>query len=552
MKKTFGIALLTITVAFFAGCNGNKKGTESNTDSTKTVSPMQEKINEYAVVKLTADMSKLTENEKKMIGIFIDIAQIMDDLYWEQTIGNKDEFLNTIKDPDAKKFAMMQYGPWDRLGENKPFIDGYTEKPKGSNFYPKDMTEAEFKALKDPNKTSQYTVIRRNEDGSLKVVWYHEEWKEKIQKVSDLLKQAAGLAEDPGLKKYLELRSEAVLTDDYFASDMAWMDMKKNGIDFVVGPIENYEDELNGYKTAFEGAVLVKDKEWSEKLEKFLKELPELQKQLPVDAKYKKEKPGSNSDLNAYDIVYYAGHANCGGKTIAINLPNDEKVQLKKGSRRLQLKNAMQAKFDNILKPISDMLIDKDQRANIKFDAFFSNVMFHEVAHGLGIKNTITGKGNIREALKSQYSTWEEAKADVLGLFMVQKLIEKGELTGITVEDAYVTYMAGLIRSVRFGATEAHGQANMMCFNFFEDNGAFTRTAEGTYKVDFAKMKAAIDGWSAKVLKTEGDGDFEGAQKYAAEQGKIRPELQKDLDKLKSAKIPKDVVFEQGKQTLGL
>jgi hypothetical protein len=487
-----------------------------------------------------------------MIPVLLEAAQIMDDIFWEQTWGNKNALLDTIGDPYAKQFAIINYGPWDRLGENKAFIAGIGEKPKGANFYPTDMTREEFEKWNDKNKSSQYTIIVRNEDKSLKSVWYHELYAEKTKKASDLLLKAAELAEDAGLKKYLTLRAKALLTDDYFESDMAWMDMKTNTLDIVIGPIENYEDELFGYKSAHEAAILVKDKEWSTKLEKYAAMLPELQKELPCDPKYKKEIPGTSSDLNAYDILYYAGHTNSGGKTIAINLPNDEKVQLAKGSRRLQLKNAMQAKFDKILVPISEILIDPDQRKNIKFDAFFGNVMFHEVAHGLGIKNTITGKGNLRQALKEQYSGWEEAKADVVGLWMVAWLINKGELTGITVEDAYVTYMAGLIRSVRFGAAEAHGKANMMCFNFFEDKQAFSRNSDGTYKVDIEKTRQAINEWSAFILSVEGEGDYDKAVSYMQANGKVRPDLQTGLDLLKTANIPKDVVFEQGKVALGL
>jgi hypothetical protein len=487
-----------------------------------------------------------------MIPILLDVAQIMDEIFWQQTWGDKNALLDTIKDPYAKQFVAINYGPWDRLGENKPFIAGIGEKLKGANFYPADMTREEFEKWNDANKTSQYTVIERNADKSLKSVWYHEVYADNIRKAAGLLLKAAELAEDAGLKKYLELRSKALLTDDYFASDMAWMEMKTNTLDFVVGPIESYEDELFGYKAAHEAAVLVKDKEWSTKLEKYAAMLPALQKELPCDAKYKKEVPGTDSDLNAYEILYYAGHSNSGGKTIAINLPNDEKVQLAKGSRRLQLKNAMQAKFDRILVPISEVLIDPEQRKNIKFDAFFGNVMFHEVSHGLGIKNTVTGKGTIRETLKEQYSGWEEAKADIVGLWMVSWLIDKGELTGITVEDAYVTYMAGLIRSVRFGAAEAHGKANMMCFNFFEDKKAFSRNADGTFKVDMDKMHQAVNEWSAFILSVEGEGNYTKAVDYMKENGNIRPELQSGLDLLKTANIPKDVVFDQGKAALGL
>ena len=542
---------LALVIALTSSCK-QKTGADNAANDTTNMSPMQKKVNEYAVVKLTTDLSKLTEKEKQMIPMLIEVAQVMDDIFWEQTWGDKNALLDTIKDPYTKQFAAINYGPWDRLDENKSFVAGIGEKPKGANFYPADMTKAEFENWKDPNKASQYTLVLRNADKSLKSVWYHEAYADKIKKASDLLLKAADLAEDAGLKKYLTLRSKALLTDEYFESDMAWMDMKNNTLDLVAGPIENYEDELFGYKTAHEASVLVKDKEWSVKLAKYAAMLPALQKELPCDPKYKKEVPGTSSDLNAYDILYYAGNSNSGGKTIAINLPNDEKVQLAKGSRRLQLKNAMRAKFDQILVPISNVLIDPSQRQNIKFDAFFGNVMFHEVAHGLGIKNTITGKGNLRQALKEQYSGWEEAKADVVGLWMVSWLIQKGELTGITVEDAYVTYMAGLIRSVRFGAAEAHGKANMMCFNFFEDKKAFSRNADGTFKVDIEKTRQAINEWSAFILSIEGEGDYDKAVSYMKENGKVRPELQAGLEKLKTANIPKDVVFDQGKVALGL
>jgi hypothetical protein len=541
-------ALLSATII---SCK-QKSGNENSTNDTTAMSEMQKNVNDYAVVKLTTDLSKLTEKEKQMIPLLLEISEIMDDIFWQQTWGDKNTLLDTIKDPFAKQFAAINYGPWDRLGENKAFIAGIGEKPKGANFYPVDMTKEEFEKWNDKNKSSQYTIVVRDENKALKSVWYHEAYVDKVKKASELLLKAAELAEDAGLRKYLTLRSAALLSDDYFASDMAWMEMKTNTLDFVVGPIENYEDELFGYKSAHEAAVLVKDKEWSTKLEKFAAMLPTLQKELPCDPKYKKEVPGTDSDLNAYDILYYAGHTNSGGKTIAINLPNDEKVQLAKGSRRLQLKNAMQAKFDKILVPISEVLIDPAQRKNVKFDAFFGNVMFHEVSHGLGIKKTVTGKGTIRETLKEQYSGWEEAKADIVGLWMVSWLIEKGELTGITVEDAYVTYMAGLIRSVGFGAAEAHGKANMMCFNFFEDKKAFSRNADGTFKVDIDKTRQAVNEWSAFILSVEGEGDYAKAVEYMKQNGNVRPELQAGLDLLKTANIPKDVVFDQGKLALGL
>jgi len=549
-KLMFFVMAGFILSVMISGCNrqvNNQGQILSSEDSL-----IQAKIKEFAVVKLTTDIGKLTENEKKMIPLLIEVAQIADGLYWQQTLGDKKAFLDSIHDTLLYQFAQINYGPWERLNANKPFIKGYGDKPAGANFYPGDMSKEEFEKWNNKDKSSQYTLIRRGSDGGLVVQWYHEAYKEQITRASDLLKQASGLAEDPGLKKYLELRAQAFLTDDYFASDMAWMDMKSNTIDFVIGPIENYEDELFGYKTAYEGALVVKDKDWSQKLAKFAKFLPELQSSLPVDPKFKKEKPGTDSDLNAYDIIYVSGQSNAGSKTIAINLPNDEQVQLKKGSRRLQLKNAMRAKFDNIMIPISNMLIDSTQRNQVKFDAFFSNVMFHEVAHGLGIKNTINGKGNVREALKEKYSSFEEAKADILGLYMAVSLIGKGEITDITAEDCFVTYMAGLFRSVRFGAASAHGKANMMCFNFFAEKGAFQRLPDGTYKVDFDKIRLAMNEWVAKVLLVEGTGDYEGAKAYLEANGQIDKSLQSELDRLKTANIPVDIVYEQGSALLGL
>ena len=272
---------------------------------------------------------------------------------------------------------------------------------------------------------------------------------------------------------------------------------------------------------------------------------------MPVDAAYKKEVPGTDSDLNAYDVVFYAGDCNSGSKTIAINLPNDEEVQLKKGTRRLQLKNAMRAKFDKILVPIADVLIDKSQRNYITFDAFFENTMFHEVAHGLGIKNTLDGKGTVRNALKEHSSALEEGKADILGLYMIQQLIKKGDLKQ-DFKDNMVTFMAGIFRSVRFGASSAHGKANMIRFNFFKEKGAFTRDENGTYKVNFEKLEAAMEDLSSLILTLQGDGDYNGVAELVATKGVISEELQADLDRLGEASIPVDVVFEQGTKALGL
>lgn len=547
MKKSIILGSIALT-SILMSCSTQKKAAETaqtSTDMTKEYA-----YQSYAKVPLTTDISHLTQNEKEILRLMFKTADIMDDLFWQQAYGAKVDLMDETKG-EAKEYAKINYGPWDRLNNEAPFINGIGAKPAGATFYPIDMTKEEFEQANIKDGKSPYSIIRRNREGNLYSIPYNVNFKNQLSKAADYLNQASELAENTGLKNYLKLRAAALVSDDFYASDLAWMDMKNANIDMVVGPIENYEDQLFGYKTSYSAYILVKDIEWSKKLAKFVQYLPELQKNLPVSANYKKEVPGTDSDLNAYDVVYYAGDCNAAGKTIAINLPNDEKVQLEKGTRRLQLKNAMKAKFDKILAPIATALIDESQQKNIKFDAFFSNVMFHEVAHGLGIKNTVNGKGSVRDALKEANSALEEGKADILGLYMVNQLLKKGELTG-TQEDYFVTFLAGILRSVRFGASSAHGQANMIAFNYFAENGAFEKTANGRYKVNVAKMEKTMNSLSELILTLQGNGDYDGVKKLYADKGIIHDDLQKDLDVLKTKNIPVDVVFEQGPKMLGL
>ena len=513
-------------------------------------SPTKAKVEEYAQVELKSDLvNNLNDKEKELVKIFFQVGEITDDLFWQQTFGDKSQ-LDTITDSYAKEFAMIHYGAWDRLDNNKPFLAGYGEKPAVCNYYPHDITAEEFDAFEDANKNSWYTVIRRNEDGSLKSVWYHEAYAEEIGRICALLEKAVTLAEDPGLENYLEKRIEAFKTDDYLESDLAWMDMKDSKIDFVTGPIESYDDKFQETKASYESFILLKDEARSKDLAKFVAMLPALQKELPCAPEYKTFVPGTSSDLNVYDAVYYAGDCNAGSKTIAINLPNDERVHALKGTRRLQLRNSMKAKFDKILMPIGQLIVTPEQQKYLNFDAFFWNVTFHEVAHGLGVKQTINTNESVDAVMGTEKTSWEEAKADILGLFMVTKLIEMGEITNITAEDAIATYIAGILRSVRFGAASSHGKANMMCFNYMEKAGAFSRDAKGQYVIDFGKAKEAMNGWAALILQTQGDGNVEFATKYRAENGGITPALQADLDKINGAGIPRDITFIQGADIL--
>jgi hypothetical protein len=544
--------LLVLAVSACGEGNGPEPTTMAGASDVET------RLAQYATVRLTTDMSVLSDDERAMIPLLMEAMTPMDEAFWVQAFGSEEALLGSIADAATRRLVEINYGPWDRLAGDEAFLPSVGVKPRGANLYPPDITPEEFEvavaAADDGGEAlrSLYTLVRRDDDGSLMTIPYHQAFAEQHRRAAELLLEAASLAPQASLRKYLELRARAFMDDEYRESDMAWLDMKDNRLDVVIGPIEVYEDQLNGFKAAHEGYVLVKDMEWSERLARFAQFLPALQEGLPAPHAYKQERPGTNAELNAYDVLYYAGHANAGSKTIAINLPNDETVQLAKGTRRLQLKNAMRAKFDEILVPIAEVLIADDQRPHVTFDAFFGNTMFHEVAHGLGIKNTINDRGTVREALREHYSPMEEGKADVLGLYMVTQLFDQDEMTEGDLRDNYVTFMASIFRSVRFGASSAHGRANMVRFNFFQERGAFVRDeATGTYRVDFEHLRRAMAELSELILTLQGDGNHQGAGALLAEQGRVGPGLQADLDRLAEAGIPVDLVFEQGMSVLG-
>ncbi len=553
MKKI--LLLLVLAFALLPACKNNEQNENAENPETMNSSDqdIQKRIEGYAHFPLTSDLSALSENQKKMLAKMIEAARYMDTLFIWQAYGDPKELFSMDVSPDMMEYIRINYGPWDRLRGNEAFVPGVGPKPAGANFYPRDMSKEEFEAADLPDKRSQYTLIRRGENGKLISIWYHERWRDLLSKSAKLLEEAAILAESQAFRKYLLLRSEALLSDDFIPSDRAWLLMDDNLLDLVIGPIETYEDELFGYKAAYEAYVLIKDKEWSKRLQKFASYLPYLQKALPVADEYKQEEPGTSAQLNAYDAVFYAGNSNAGSKTIAINLPNDEGLQQEIGSRRLQLKNAMKAKFDKILLPIADVIIEPSQRGNINFDAFFGNTMFHEVAHGLGIKNVLDGSSTVRNALRDLASAIEEGKADILGIYMITKLKEdKGELADVSLESYYTTFLASIFRSIRFGSSSAHGKANLIRFNFFKEMGAFVKDKNGFYKVDMEKFKDAIDALSARILTLQGDGNYEAVKSFVEQYGQMGDELKKDLERINKAGIPIDIVFDQGKEVLGL
>ncbi|MDX1438481.1 MAG: Zn-dependent hydrolase [Rubricoccaceae bacterium] len=556
------LAYCVLSFAVLLGCRLESQSADSTVSPTATTdglttpddSLLIDELAQYTTVRLTADLSSLSDSTKRMIPLLIEAAKAMDEVFQAQAYGNLDSLIESLPTEAARRYVRINYGPWDRLAGNEPFINGVGPKPAGANLYPEDVTVDELleaaDAYPDENLTGLYTLVRRDGD-RLRGIPYHVEFREQHQRAADYLRQAAEFAQEPLLRTYLQLRADALETDEYQPSDLAWMDMRDNPLDVIIGPIETYEDQLAGYKAAHEAFVLVKDLEWSGRLARYAELLPMLQEGLPVNDEYKSEEPGSDADLGAYDAVYYAGDANAGAKTIAINLPNDEEVQLQKGSRRLQLKNAMRAKFDRILIPIAETLLVPDQQRHITFDAFFGNTMFHEVAHGLGIKNTITGNGTVREALRDQASALEEGKADVLGLYMVQSLIEAREWDG-DIMDHYVTFVASIFRSIRFGSSSAHGRANLIRFNYFREMGAIEQTDDGRWRIVFDRMPDAVNSLSNRILTLQGNGDYGAVSAFVEQYAVITPELQSSLDTLSEAGIPVDVVFEQGVDVLGL
>ena len=540
----------------------------ATTDGLEALAPEDSVIHDllaqYTTVRLEADLSGLSDSTRRMIPHLIAAARAMDGVFWQQAYGDRDSLLQTLSEP-ARRYAQINVGPWDRLDGNAPFLPGVGPKPAGSNLYPHDLTKDELLRVADlyPDRdlTGLYTLVRRTERGGLEGVPYHVAFAEAHGRAAAHLRAAAALSQDSAFARYLRLRADALLTDEYRESDLAWMDLEDNPLDLVIGPIETYEDGLAGYKASHEAYVLVKDPEWSGRLQRYAALLPALQRGLPVDDAYKAEAPGADPGsspgqaLGVYDVVYAAGEANAGSKTIAINLPNEESVQLEEGSRRLQLKNAMRAKFDRILVPIADVLLAEDQRDLVTFDAFFGNTMFHEVAHGLGIKNTVGGVGTVRAALQDRAGAIEEGKADVLGLYMVEQLIERGEWDEATLDEHYVTFVASVFRSIRFGAASAHGRANLVRFNVFRERGAVVpeSTPEGeVWRVVPEKMGPAVEALARRLLTLQGDGDYDAVDGFVRRYGRMSGPLTASLDRVAEAGVPVDIVFEQGPGVLGL
>jgi hypothetical protein len=518
-------------------------------------SELAKKITRFAPTDIGMFGNWSTEGDAKALDKIVEAARLMDQIFlrqvWSGNVALRDR-LEADKSPAGQErlhYFKINVGPWSRLDENEPFIDGVPqEKPPQAGFYPDDMTKEEFNGWvaglseDERNKaTGFFWVIRRGPDRKLRTVPYSQEYREFLEPAARLLREAAGLTTNQTLKSYLTKRADAFMNDDYYASDVAWMDLDAP-IDVTIGPYETYEDELFSYKAAFEAFVTLRDDAESAKLAKFAGYLQDLENNLPIDPSYRNPTLGASSPIRVVDVVFTSGEGNRGVQTAAFNLPNDERVIKEKGSKRVMLKNVQEAKFKQVLVPISKTVLDSAGQRNIEFESFFTHILAHELMHGLGPHGIKVGgkETTVRMQLKELYSAIEEAKADITGLWALQHLIDKGAVDKSMEQTLYTTFLASAFRSVRFGITEAHGKGVALQFNYLMDQGGFKYdSAAGAYSVDPARIKEAVTNLSSDILTLQAEGSYDKAKAMLEKYGVIRPEMQKALDRLSD--VPVDI-----------
>jgi len=542
MRKLFMTSLVATSVAL-----GAQDKPAPNVDQLKTMTAR------FAPVDLSADVSKLPANERQALATLVEAAKVMDTLFLRQVwAGNQTMLLTLLQDTSEIGRARLHYfllnkGPWSRLDHNESFIPGAPPKPEQANFYPADATKQEVEdwiaTLSGSQKsfaTGFYSTIRRNAERKLITVPYSFEYQGELADAARLLREAAALTSQPTLKTFLEKRAQAFLTNDYYDSDVAWMELDAS-IEPTIGPYEVYEDEWFNYKAAFEAFITVRDEEETGKLARFGAELQEIENNLPLDARYRNPKLGSLAPIRVVDVVFSAGDANRGVQTAAFNLPNDERITAEKGAKRVMLKNTQDAKFARVLVPISKIALAPKDQASVEFDAFFTHILMHELMHGLGPHNITAGERptTVRQELKETYSTIEEAKADVSGLFALQFLVDRGKLEKKYEQTMYTTYLASMFRSIRFGLNEAHGRGVAMQLNYFLDHGGVTVAADGTFAVNPGRIKQNVVDLTRDIMTMQAVGDYAAAKQMIAQLAVVRPPVQRVLDRLSG--VPVDI-----------
>ncbi len=560
MKLKKGLVLLSLaiflvsTLGYLCGCKARKEKAAEPVPLLVKAPDIQQRLAKFAPTEITFDESILTAEDRALLNKFISAAQVIDNIFWKQayppSLAIKEQFEKSTlpEDKDYLRFLMINFGPFDRQDENKPFI-GTAQKPAGAGFYPPDLTKQEFEdyVAKNPGEKEQlessFTVVRR-QDGKLVAVPYPSEYKDDVEKIAQILREAAGLTTNPSLQNYLTSRAQDLLSNDYFESDCLWIDLKDNLAEIVIGPFEVYEDGLMGVKASYESFVYVNDRQEMKKIKGYLDYLDEMQTNLPVEQKYKDQKVrGLDSPLNVVSEVFTAGDTKAGVQTSAFVLPNDEKVREKKGTKKVFLKNMMEAKFKKSLVPISERVLEPDDAQKVSFDAYFTETILHEISHVLGV-NYVTlpdgTKTTVNKVLKDLNTPISEAKADVVGIYNVPLLVKKGWFPKEKETEIYTTYLAGMFRSMRFGATEAHGLGVLLQFNFLREKGAFVYDAAAMkFKLDFGKIQAAVRDLARQFLILEGDGNYDNVRKFIDRYGKIDDITKQMIEKL--ADIPVDI-----------
>lgn len=558
LKKELALLSLAIflvsTLGILCSCKAKKEKAAEPVTPLVKAADIQQRLAKFAPTEIIFDESILTAEDRTLLNKFISAAQVIDNIFWKQayppSLAIKAQLEKSAlpEDKDYLRFLMINFGPFDRQGENKPFI-GAAQKPAGAGFYPPDLTKQEFEdyIAKNPDEKelleSSFTVVKR-QVGKLVAVPYPSEYKDELEKVAQTLREAAALTSNQSLENYLTRRAQDLLSNDYFESDCLWIDLKDNLAEIVIGPFEVYEDGLMGIKASYESFVYVNDRQEMKKIKGYLDYLDEMQTNLPVEQKYKDQKVrGLDSPLNVVYEVFTAGDTKAGVQTSAFVLPNDEKVREKKGTKKVFLKNMMEAKFKKSLVPISERVLEPDDAQKVSFDAYFTETILHEISHVLGVNYVTLPDGTkvtVNKALKNRYSAIEESKADVVGIYNVPLLVKKGWFPKEKETEIYTTYLAGMFRSMRFGATEAHGLGVLLQFNFLREKSAFVYDpAAMKFKVDFAKIKNAVRDLARQFLVLEGDGNYDNVRKFIDQYGKMDDITKQMIEKL--ADIPVDI-----------
>jgi hypothetical protein len=522
-------------------------------DALPNTVKLQSMTARFAPTEITADLSKLSPTDRQVLAKLVEASKILDELFLRQVwAGNDSMLLDLSQDQTPEGRARLHYflinkGPWSRLDHNEIFVAGAPPKPDGANFYPEGASKAELErwiaALPEAERTratSFFTVIRRGPNGAFTLVPYNVEYQNELTRAAALLHEASGLATEPTLKAFLSKRADAFLSNDYYDSDVAWMELK-GAVEPTIGPYEVYEDEFFNYKAAFESFITIQDEAESAKLQKFAGQLQDIEDHLPIDSKYRNPRLGALAPIVVVNEIFTAGDANRGVQTAAFNLPNDDRVTEEKGTKRVMLKNVQDAKFAKTLVPISKVVLAPADQKNLSFDAFFTHIVVHELMHGLGPHNIAVGgrQTNVRQELKETYSYVEEAKADISALFALQYLIDKGMMPKALEQTLYTTYLASAFRSIRFGINEAHGRGIAIQLNSLLDFGGVTVRPDGTFAVDHDKIKDGVTALTREIMTIEAEGDYAKAKSLGDRLGVVRPPVERALAKLTN--VPVDI-----------